>query len=110
MFTNRIIGLRNYGLSMSRRFQSNISTTGSATKSTFNNKYNFNTNPPPIHEYWYVRNSSVLIACIPLYLIVGYAAKYAADDIDSFNGLLGFYDKSDSTKELQFGEPQVAKK
>lgn len=110
MITTRIIRIKNYGLCISKRFQSHTSTAGSITKSTFNNKYNFNTNPPPVHEYWYVRNSSVLIACIPLYLIVGYAAKYAADDIDSFNGLLGFYDKSESTRELQFGEPQVSKK
>lgn len=81
-----------------------------ATKSTFNNKYNFNTNPPPVHEYWNIRNTSVLLAFIPIYLSVSYLTKKGTSNVDGYGGLVDFAkgDKS-PMKEVKFGEPQLPK-
>lgn len=88
--------------SISRRFASNESTP-----SSFTNKYNFNINPPPVHEYWNIKNASVLIAFVPLYFAVGYVAKSIGTDLDGYEGLLEFADSEKSPmKELKFGEAQ----
>ena len=101
--------VRNNGSLMSKRFQSQASTSASA-KSAFNNKYNFNINPPPVHTYWSMRNSSVLLAFIPVYLLVGYAIKYSSSGLSGYEGLYAFADSEKSPmKELKFGEAQASK-
>lgn len=81
--------------------------TSATVKSSFNNKHNFNINPPPVHEYWNYRNASVLLAFIPLYFGVGYVAKYVGTNVEGYGGLLGFADSEKSPlNELKFGEPQ----
>lgn len=80
---------------IAKRFQS----------SGFKNTYNFNTNPPPVHEYWNLRNSSVLLAFIPLYFGVGYIAKSTGSELSGFEALKAAAD-SDIVKGLGFGEPQ----
>lgn len=92
---------------MSKRFQSQASTGSAGVKSSFNNKHNFNINPPPVHQYWTMRNSSVLLAFIPVYLLVGYVAKSAGEGLTGYEGLAGFADGEKSPmKELKFGEAQ----
>ena len=78
--------------------------------SPFNNKYNFNTNPPPVHEYWNIRNTSVLLAFIPLYLTVSYLTKTGTSNVDGYGGLVEFA-KSDKSpiNDIKFGEPQAPK-
>lgn len=62
----------------------------------FNNPHNFNINPPPVHEYWNQRNATVLVAFVPLYLAVGYLAKYLGEDLGAYDGLLEFANGDDS--------------
>ncbi|KAK6464707.1 hypothetical protein DFJ63DRAFT_334257 [Scheffersomyces coipomensis] len=77
----------------------------------FNNKYNFNINPPPVHEYWNYRNASVLIAFVPIYFGVGYVTRYLSDNTEAFGGLVEFADSEKSPlKDLKFGEPQTKSK
>lgn len=91
-----------------KRFQS---TTSESTASTFNNKYNFNISPPPVHEYWNYRNATVFLSAIPLYFAVGYASVYIASNFEGYSGLLGFKDNEKSPlKDTEFGEPQHASK
>lgn len=96
-------------LRVAKRFQSHAAPE---TKSApFNNKYNFNINPPPVHQYWNIRNASVLFAFVPLYLAVGYLGKYSGANLYGFEALLDFADSEKSPmKELKFGEPQQLKK
>lgn len=98
-----------------RRFNSHASHahgSGAHTtaKSTFNNTHNFNINPPPVHEYWTIRNASILFAFIPVYLGIAYLTKYSALSADGFGGLIEFA-KSDKSpmKDIKFGEPQLPK-
>lgn len=79
-----------------RRFQS----TGS-----FKNTHNFNTNPPPVHEYWNIRNSAVLLAFVPIYVAVGYIGKNSGEGLTSLEALKAAAD-SDLVKDLGFGEAQ----
>ncbi|CAD1812349.1 hypothetical protein FOB58_004241 [Candida parapsilosis] len=95
-----------------QRFQhSTTSTTKQATHSTpFNNKYHFNLNPPPVHEYWNVYNSSVLFAFVPVFLGIAYAAKYIGVNIEGNAGLLQYANGENSPlKSIKFGEPQLAR-
>lgn len=101
--------VRNSGSLLSKRFQSQAST-GASAKSAFNNKHNFNINPPPVHTYWTMRNSSVLLAFIPIYLAVGYLTKSTSSELSGYEGLYAFADGEKSPmKELKFGEAQVSK-
>lgn len=91
---------------MARRFQSHAAPE--AKSAPFNNKYNFNIDPPPVHQYWNIRNASVLIAFVPLYLAVGYLGKYTGANLSGFEGLAEFADLEKSPmKEIKFGEPQL---
>lgn len=95
---------------VARRFQSHAAPAKEEA-APFNNKYNFNIDPPPVHQYWNIRNASVLIAFVPLYLAVGYLGKYTGSELSGFEGLLDFADSEKSPlKELKFGEAQVVKK
>lgn len=94
---------------VAKRFQSHAAPEP-ARASPFNNKYNFNINPPPVHQYWNIRNASVLLAFAPLYVAVGYLAKYTGSNLSGFDGLVDFADSEKSPmKELKFGEPQLRK-
>ncbi|KAI5950553.1 hypothetical protein CANMA_005213 [Candida margitis] len=74
----------------------------------FNNKYNFNLNPPPVHEYWNVYNSSVLFAFVPVFLSIAYFAKYIGVNIEGNAGLLEYANGENSPlKSIKFGEPQL---
>ncbi|CUM64053.1 uncharacterized protein PRCAT00001641001 [Priceomyces carsonii] len=68
-------GSRGYVRLTFKRFQS------SGAKLTFSNKYNFNINPPPVHEYWNARNNIILLAFVPVFLGVGYVAKYVGGNV-----------------------------
>lgn len=93
---------------VARRFQSHAPRAEKAEP--FNNKYNFNINPPPVHAYWNIRNASVLVAFVPLYIAVGYLGKYTGENLSGFEGLQQFATSEQSPiKELTFGEPQVRK-
>lgn len=86
------------------------SHTSTPVKSNFTNKYDFNTSPPPVHEYWNIRNTSILLAFIPVYFTVSYFTKNGAQDIDGFGGLLEFANSDKSPlKDVKFGEPQLPK-
>lgn len=86
------------------------SAGASTAKSSFNNKYNFNTNPPPVHEYWNIRNTSVLLAFIPIYLSVSYLTKRGTSNVDGYGGLVEYANSEKSPmKDIKFGEPQVSK-
>lgn len=88
-----------------RRFASSASS--SSKSANFSNKFNFNINPPPVHEYWNARNASVLIGFVPLYFAVGYVSKYIGTHIGGFDGLLEFADSDKSPmKEFEFAQPQ----
>lgn len=102
----RLRGINKVGArSISRRFASSEST-----HSNFNNKYNFNINPPPVHEYWNMKNASVLIAFVPLYFGVGYIAKYIGTEIGGYEGLQEYANSENSPmKQLKFGEAQHIK-
>ncbi|CAH6719820.1 hypothetical protein CLIB1444_02S17238 [[Candida] jaroonii] len=77
------------------------------TPSTFTNKYNFNIDPPQVHEYWNIRNTSVVIAFIPVFFGVTYLTKVASDGNDGFGGLLAFANGEQSPmKDIKFSEPQ----
>ncbi|OBA19007.1 hypothetical protein METBIDRAFT_47154 [Metschnikowia bicuspidata var. bicuspidata NRRL YB-4993] len=91
---------------VARRFQSHAAQA-EAKPAPFNNKYNFNINPPPVHAYWNARNFSVLIAFVPVFLGAGYLGKYAGENAGGFEALLDFADSEQSPmKELKFGEAQ----
>ncbi|CAI5758015.1 unnamed protein product [Candida verbasci] len=91
-----------------RRFQS---TTTKVETAGFNNKYNFNLNPPPVHEYWNFYNSSVLFMFIPLFLSVGYLTKYMVTNLDyNFTAFRQFSENDKSPlREITFGEQQQKK-
>lgn len=92
---------------ISKRFQH---TATKQTSVPFNNKYNFNLNPPQVHEYWNVYNSSVLFAFVPVFLGIAYAAKYIGVNIEGNAGLLEYANGENSPiKSIKFGEPQFAK-
>lgn len=96
-------------LRVAKRFQSHASPE--VKSAPFNNKYNFNINPPPVHQYWNIRNASVLFAFVPLYLAVGYLGKYTGSNLSGFDSLLEFADSDKSPlKEIKFGEAQQLKK
>lgn len=74
----------------------------------FTNKHGFNTNPPPVHEFWTAWNSSVVFAFVPVFLAVGYAGKYMGSNIGGYEGLYQFASSDKSPmKELSFGEAQT---
>lgn len=99
--------LRNVARVVFKRLQHSAAESASTAKASgFNNKFNFNINPPNVHEYWNYRNASVLLAVIPVYLGVGYVAKYLGANLDGFEGLIEFAD-NDQLKTLKFGEPQT---
>lgn len=79
-------------------------------KVSFNNKYEFNINPPPIHEYWNYRNALVLIAIIPIYLAIGSFAENLNSGLEGYDGLRTFADSLESPMhKLKFAEPQLEK-
>lgn len=79
-------------------------------KGTFNNKYEFNINPPPIHEYWNYRNALVLIAIIPIYLAVASLAENLNGGLDGYDAIKTYADSLDSPMhKMQFAEPQGRK-
>lgn len=91
---------------VARRFQSHAAQPESKA-APFNNKYNFNMDPPPVHAYWNARNFSVLIAFVPIFLGVGYLGKYTGENSGGFDSLLDFADSEKSPlKDLKFGEAQ----
>lgn len=94
--TSRFAMIRNVRVA-ARRFQS----TGS-----FKNTYNFNTNPPPVHEYWNMRNSSVLIAFVPVYFAVAYVAKGSGEGLSGSEGIKAAAD-AEYVKGLDFGQAQT---
>ncbi|EGV64909.1 hypothetical protein PSN45_005261 [Yamadazyma tenuis] len=96
-----------------KRFNSHSAhpVTPTPSKAPFNNKYNFNTSPPPVHEYWNIRNTSFLLAFIPLYFAVSYVTKNGVQEIEGFGGLVEFAKGEKSPlKEIKFGEPQLPTK
>ncbi|QWW24107.1 hypothetical protein CA7LBN_002941 [Candidozyma auris] len=102
MFT-RSAGLRAVSR-ISRRLQSHASHSSETTKSApFNNKYNFNVNPPPIHSYWNQKNSLVLFAFVPLFVGVGYLGKYTGSNTPGFEGLLEFAESESSPMLSRLG-------
>lgn len=107
---SRSAGLR-AAARMSRRLQSHASHASESVKAApFNNKYNFNTNPPPIHLYWNASNSLILFAFVPVFVGIGYFSEYIGSNLRGFEGLVGFADSEQSPmKELKFGEPQLRK-
>lgn len=89
---------------MARRFQSHAVKEEPKVEA-FNNKFNFNINPPPVHTYWHARNFTVLLAFAPIYVAVGFLAKYTGENLNSFEALLDFADSEKSPmKEYKFGE------
>lgn len=87
---------------MGVRFQSQA-----AKEQPFNNKHNFNINPPPVHAYWNLRNALVLFAFVPAYIAVGYLGKSVGEGLDGFTGLEAFARLEQSPmKEIPFGLPQ----
>lgn len=93
---------------MAKRFQSHAAPAEKAQP--FNNKHNFNIDPPPVHTYWNARNFSVLLAFVPLYLGIGFLGKYTGENLSGFDGLVQFADSEKSPmKTLKFGEPQTGK-
>lgn len=107
---SRSVGLR-AASRMSKRFQSHASHATETVKSApFNNKYNFNINPPPIHLYWNAKNSFILFAFAPIFVAFGYLGKYTGSNMPGLEGILEFADSEKSPmKELKFGEPQLRK-
>jgi hypothetical protein len=98
-----------FGRLLSKRLQHSSAET--APKSSFNNKYNFNINPPPVHEYWNYWNASVFFAFIPLYFGVGYIAKYVGTNVEGYGGILEFADREKSPlNKLKFAEAQAPSK
>lgn len=93
---------------VARRFQSQASSASHETP--FNNKFNFNVSPPPIHLYWNASNSSALFAFVPLFFAIGYTAKYIGANVYDFEALKDFADlESSPLKDLKYGEPQQRK-
>ncbi|KAI5965272.1 uncharacterized protein KGF55_001492 [Candida pseudojiufengensis] len=94
-----------------KRFQhAAASSTKQSTSHSipFNNKYNFDLTPPPIHEYWNIYNSSVLFAFIPVFLTISYFAKDLGIGLEGNAGLLDFANSENSPiKNIKFGESQV---
>lgn len=81
-----------------------------STQAGFSNKYNFNLLPPPVHEYWNIRNSSIYLVFVPLFAGVAYMGKAIGDTFTVHDTLLEFADAEKSPiKELKFGEPQLRK-
>lgn len=94
---------------MSRRFESHAAQA-EPKAATFDNKYNFNIAPPPVHAYWNARNFSVLVVLTPIILGVGYLGKFTGQNIEGYEGLLTFADSKNSPlNEIKFGEPQAKK-
>ncbi|KAG7662842.1 uncharacterized protein J8A68_003612 [[Candida] subhashii] len=84
-------------------------TAQAAKESTFNNKYNFNLNPPPVHEYWNIYNSSLLFMLVPLIAGVGYFGKWMGSGLDGFAALLSVANSENSPmKELHYGQSQAS--
>lgn len=74
------------------------------------NKYNFNLLPPPTHAYWNIRNSSLYVVYVPLFLAVTFLGKFLGSSMTPYDSLLEFADDEKSPiKELKFGEPQLRK-
>lgn len=98
-------------MQMFKRMNSHSAPSVDTTvKAAFNNKYNFNVNPPPVHEYWNIRNCSVLLAFIPIYLTASYLTKYGTGELEGYGGLLEFAKGEKSPiKDIKFGEPQLPK-
>ncbi|KAG7192751.1 uncharacterized protein KQ657_001534 [Scheffersomyces spartinae] len=94
-----------------KRFQSNSHghghghAAGASEASSFTNKYNFNIDPPAVHEYWNARNASVLLAFIPAYMVVASVAKYVAENQEGWGGLHEYADAHfDKIYQHRFGE------
>ncbi|KAI5952369.1 hypothetical protein KGF54_003235 [Candida jiufengensis] len=91
-----------------KRFQHAAASTPKQSPIPFTNKYHFNLNPPPIHEYWNIYNSSVLFAFIPVFLTISYFAKDLGIGLEGNNGLLDFANSEQSPlKSIKFGESQT---
>ncbi|CAK9439609.1 uncharacterized protein LODBEIA_P37090 [Lodderomyces beijingensis] len=96
---------------LSKRFQ-HSTAAHAAPKEThpFANRYNFNLDPPPVHEYWNIYNSSILFAFVPVFLGVAYLAKDIGVNLESQAGLLQYANGDNSPlKSIKFGEPQEIK-
>ncbi|KAI3403457.1 hypothetical protein KGF56_003741 [Candida oxycetoniae] len=76
----------------------------------FSNKFNFNLNPPQVHEYWNIYNSSVLFAFVPVFLGIAYVAKYVGVNLEGNAGFLQYANSESSPlKSIKFGETQKRK-
>lgn len=94
-----------------KRFQSHAHSHGHAAPEAapFNNKYNFNIDPPAVHEYWNARNASVLLAFIPAYLAVASVARYVSENQEGWGGLHQYADAHfDQLYKHRFGEDPKA--
>lgn len=101
--------LRRYGAASSRRFQSHAAAAEAPAVKPFNNKYNFNIDPPQVHQYWQQRNFSILVAFVPIFVAAGYLAQ-TSGNVSGLQTLIGFADGEKSPlKELAFAEPQQKK-
>ncbi|EGW33016.1 uncharacterized protein SPAPADRAFT_49942 [Spathaspora passalidarum NRRL Y-27907] len=92
----------------SRRFQHTATAAESAAKeSPFTNKYNFDLNPPRVHEYWNYRNATVLLAFIPLFLVVAELGKTAGNGLRGLSSFIEFAESEKSPmKEQTYGKSQ----
>lgn len=101
--------LRRYGAAGSRRFQSQVAAAEAPVAKPFNNKYNFNIDPPQVHHYWDQRNFSILVVFVPVFVAAGYLAQ-SSGNLSSLQTLVGFAEGEKSPlKELAFSEPQQRK-
>lgn len=95
---------------VARRYQSHAAPPAPPAEAPFNNKYNFNTSPPPIHLYWEASHLTTLLVLTPVLLGVGYGAKYIAENLTGFQAFEDFADSEQSPMKTQkFGEPQQRK-
>lgn len=91
-----------------QRFNSTATKSAPKKEAPFDNKYNFNVSPPPIHEYWNNWNNTVLLAFIPVFLSVTYLAKLTGNGVGGFEGLLTFAEgESSPLTKQKFGEAQT---
>ncbi|WLF79562.1 hypothetical protein PVL30_003317 [Lodderomyces elongisporus] len=97
---------------IAKRFQSST-TRASTTKEAhpFQNKFNFNLNPPQVHEYWNIYNTSVLLAFIPVFLGTAFIAKDIGSQIQGYTGLLQYADGEKSPlKSIKFDDAKEISK
>lgn len=102
--------LRNYGRIIFKRFQ-HTAEASTSEAAPFTNKFGFDLNPPPVHEYWNIRNSSVAFAFVPVFLGIAFFAKYIGKSVDTNGAYLGFADSEASpVSKIPFGQAQETPK